>query len=154
MAAVKVLFIINGFRPATKTGGSELVTHELEMMKGSRPSERCRVRWAASNSKQRCRRQQDAATFAYGFLLFVAAAAFKGSCAKAVFVLYLAAIVVAFLAHALDKSAAQNRWRTQERLASIRLLGGWPGALAAQRLFRHKSKKTSFQAVFFGLLFC
>jgi uncharacterized membrane protein YsdA (DUF1294 family) len=28
------------------------------------------------------------------------------------------------------------------------LLGGWPGALLAQDLFRHKTSKTVFQAMF------
>ncbi|MCE7524423.1 DUF1294 domain-containing protein [Alloalcanivorax xenomutans] len=27
--------------------------------------------------------------------------------------------------------------------------GGWPGALLAQRVFRHKTRKTSFQVVFY-----
>lgn len=49
-----------------------------------------------------------------------------------------------------DKSAAvRNAWRTQERtLHLFGLLGGWPGALAAQRMFRHKSSKASFQATY------
>ena len=28
------------------------------------------------------------------------------------------------------------------------LLGGWPGALIAQQVFRHKTRKASFQTVF------
>jgi len=28
------------------------------------------------------------------------------------------------------------------------LLGGWPGALLAQQRFRHKTRKLSYQAVF------
>ncbi|MGD9578618.1 MAG: DUF1294 domain-containing protein, partial [Syntrophorhabdus sp.] len=36
----------------------------------------------------------------------------------------------------MDKSAARNeRWRTQEsRLHLFALIGGWPGALVAQKL--------------------
>lgn len=65
---------------------------------------------------------------------------------------YLAASLVAFVAYALDKSAARNdRWRTKEStLHLFSLAGGWPGALAAQRLLRHKSRKQSFQTVFWA----
>lgn len=93
--------------------------------------------------------------FACCFLVFVAASAFAGKLPKVVLVLYFVASVVAFFAYAFDKSAAQNnRWRTQENtLHLFALFGGWPGALAAQRLLRHKSKKTSFQAVFWGTVF-
>ena len=93
--------------------------------------------------------------FACGFLVVVAAAAFTGKLPKAVLMLYLVASVIAFFAYAFDKSAAvNNRWRTQEStLHLFALLGGWPGALVAQRLLRHKSKKTSFQAVFWSTVF-
>ena len=50
--------------------------------------------------------------------------------------------VATFLGYWRDKSAAR---RTLQALA---LLGGWPGALLAQRWLRHKTKKTSFQIVF------
>jgi uncharacterized membrane protein YsdA (DUF1294 family) len=60
--------------------------------------------------------------------------------------------VVAFLAYALDKSAARaGRWRTQENtLHLLALAGGWPGALVAQQQLRHKSAKTSFLVVFWA----
>jgi uncharacterized membrane protein YsdA (DUF1294 family) len=58
--------------------------------------------------------------------------------------------VIAFVAYALDKSAARrDRWRTPERvLHLLGLIGGWPGAFVAQRLLRHKTRKLSFQIVF------
>jgi uncharacterized membrane protein YsdA (DUF1294 family) len=60
--------------------------------------------------------------------------------------LYGIASAVCFIVYALDKSAArQGRRRTPERtLLLLGLAGGWPGGLAAQRLLRHKSSKTSF----------
>ena len=87
-----------------------------------------------------------------GFLAVVAGAAFAGRLPVAVAGLYLAASAVACLVYASDKSAARNgRWRTQEStLHLIALAGGWPGALAAQRLLRHKSSKPSFKIAFWA----
>jgi uncharacterized membrane protein YsdA (DUF1294 family) len=55
-----------------------------------------------------------------------------------------------FVVYGVDKSAAEHRrWRTPERtLHLLSLAGGWPGALAAQRVFRHKTRKQPFQAIF------
>lgn len=60
--------------------------------------------------------------------------------------------VVAFILYGADKSAAQRgAWRTSEQtLITIGLVGGWPGALLAQGIFRHKSSKRSFQSAFRG----
>ena len=57
---------------------------------------------------------------------------------------------IAFFAYAFDKSAARHRrWRTPETtLHALALLGGWPGALLAQGVFRHKSRKLAFQVMF------
>jgi len=64
--------------------------------------------------------------------------------------LYAALSAVAFMAYALDKSAAvARRWRTPENtLHLLGLAGGWPGALLAQQLLRHKTSKPGFIAVF------
>lgn len=63
---------------------------------------------------------------------------------------YGGASIIAFLAYAKDKSAARNNaWRVQENtLLTLGLLGGWPGALTAQKLLRHKSQKTIFKIYF------
>jgi uncharacterized membrane protein YsdA (DUF1294 family)/cold shock CspA family protein len=63
---------------------------------------------------------------------------------------FVATSLVSLLMYAFDKSAAMNRrWRTSEStLLLASLLGGWPGALVAQGMFRHKSSKASFQVAF------
>lgn len=84
------------------------------------------------------------------FLLFVAGATLSGKLPLAVLALYFIASIGTFVAYKLDKSAARNdRWRIQEStLHLFALVGGWPGALLAQRWLHHKSSKQSFQAVF------
>lgn len=64
--------------------------------------------------------------------------------------LYGVTSAIAFGLYAFDKFAAQNgRRRVPENALHLwGLLGGWPGALAAQQLFRHKTRKLSFQIVF------
>ncbi|WP_442507110.1 DUF1294 domain-containing protein [Novipirellula sp. SH528] len=89
-------------------------------------------------------------TFAGIFLGVLTGAAASGKLPFPILGLYFVASVVAFVAYGLDKLAArQGRWRTQESTLHFwGLIGGWPGASAAQSLFRHKSKKQSFQVVF------
>jgi uncharacterized membrane protein YsdA (DUF1294 family)/cold shock CspA family protein len=66
-----------------------------------------------------------------------------------VFGAYLLMSTITFIAYAIDKSAAQaGRWRTSEAtLHLLGLMGGWPGALLAQQILRHKSKKTPFKFI-------
>jgi uncharacterized membrane protein YsdA (DUF1294 family)/cold shock CspA family protein len=82
------------------------------------------------------------------FMAAVTTLSIRGSVAWFVPLIYLTASLALFIVYAFDKSAAMNRrWRTSEATLHVcALLGGWPGALIAQRLFRHKSKKTEFQA--------
>ena len=66
---------------------------------------------------------------------------------------YAIASVLAFSLYWYDKQQARTgQWRTPENvLHGVELLGGWPGALVAQQLFRHKTRKVSYQ-VFFWLI--
>lgn len=67
-----------------------------------------------------------------------------------VVVLYGGMSIVTFVAYALDKrAAASSGWRVAEgSLLALGLAGGWPGAIVAQQVFRHKTVKVSFQVVF------
>lgn len=134
-------------RPA----GNEIVTYELKRDAKGRPQAESvafvgkRVAPASPSGRGNLLLILTAA-----FLVFVAGSGFAGRLPIAVTLIYLAASLIAFIAYALDKSAARNdQWRTKEStLHLLALAGGWPGALAAQRLLRHKSRKQSFQAVF------
>lgn len=64
----------------------------------------------------------------------------------------LLASLITFFAYDADKKrASRNAWRTPEStLHLLALCGGWPGALAAQHLLRHKNRKRAFQVTFWG----
>jgi uncharacterized membrane protein YsdA (DUF1294 family)/cold shock CspA family protein len=58
--------------------------------------------------------------------------------------------LVTFGLYGADKAAAiRGEWRISEATLQLAaLLGGWPGALLAQQVYRHKTRKRSFQTVF------
>lgn len=60
--------------------------------------------------------------------------------------LYPVVSLVSFCQYWNDKNSAQKgRWRTAENTLQVTaLLGGWPGALVAQQVFRHKTRKLEF----------
>lgn len=60
----------------------------------------------------------------------------------------------AFIAVWTDKRSAQaGEWRTPERLLHLlEWIGGWPGSFLAQRAFRHKVSKGSYQIVFWFIV--
>ncbi|MDR2308208.1 MAG: DUF1294 domain-containing protein [Paucimonas sp.] len=68
--------------------------------------------------------------------------------------LYPAMSLVSLLLYWQDKQQARSQaWRTPEKvLHASELLGGWPGALLAQQLFRHKTRKLSFQLVCWAIV--
>jgi uncharacterized membrane protein YsdA (DUF1294 family)/cold shock CspA family protein/predicted RNA binding protein YcfA (HicA-like mRNA interferase family) len=131
--------------------GNEIVTYEIRTDSKGRPqAERVVFVGEREPSATPSGRGHVRLLLAAAFLGFVAWSVVNDQLPIAVFWLYLAASGVAFVSYALDKSAARNdRWRTREStLHLFALVGGWPGALAAQKLLRHKSKKQSFQIVF------
>ncbi len=88
--------------------------------------------------------------FALLFVTALAGAALLGHLTTTVLAAYAVVSGVAFIAYGLDKSAANaGRQRTPETtLHFLGLIGGWPGALLAQRVFHHKSRKLAFQRTF------
>lgn len=84
------------------------------------------------------------------FLLIVTVSVLTTWLPPLVLAIYIGVSLLTFIIYAADKSAAKKgAWRTQEStLHLLSLAGGWPGALIAQQTLRHKSKKQSFQAVF------
>ena len=64
--------------------------------------------------------------------------------------LYSAMSMATFIVYALDKRAAsRGDWRVAEgTLHGLSLACGWPGALLAQQVLRHKSVKPSFRRIY------
>ena len=62
--------------------------------------------------------------------------------------------LVTYWAYWLDKRAAiRGAWRIPERqLHALEMLGGWSGALVAQNVLHHKSKKKSYRGEFAFIL--
>ncbi|WP_344764769.1 cold shock and DUF1294 domain-containing protein [Actimicrobium antarcticum] len=63
---------------------------------------------------------------------------------------YLATSAATFVVYALDKWYSRNGGRriSERTLHLLALSGGWPGALIAQQIFRHKTVKEEFRQVF------
>ena len=88
--------------------------------------------------------------FSISFVIYLGILVWLGQIPIVITVGYLLLSLLTFGAYAMDKDAAENqRWRIPEKnLYLLGLAGGWPGAVFAQQLLRHKSSKRKFQAIF------
>lgn len=84
------------------------------------------------------------------FAVLYAVIAFLWQVPNWVAAVYLGLSIACFAFYAADKEAANSgsRRTSEEKLLAIGLLGGWPGAILAQQLLRHKSIKASFRSAF------
>lgn len=84
------------------------------------------------------------------FLVFVALSAFFTPLPLMIAFVYMVLSLLTFVFYWIDKQQAQRGGqRTPENtLHVLSVLGGWPGAVFAQQIFRHKTKKQSFRQVF------
>jgi uncharacterized membrane protein YsdA (DUF1294 family)/cold shock CspA family protein len=140
-------FVDRSRRPAE----GDLVSYELILEQNGRfRADKVRFAGSAATVPTPAKSGSLAIIFAAVFCCLLLLASFMGRLPFALDGLYLVASLVAFVAYAIDKSAAQSRqWRIKEsNLHILALLGGWPGALLAQKLLRHKTKKEPFQTVF------
>lgn len=131
--------------------GNEIVTYDVSTdVKGRKRAENVEFVSNRAASSGSSRTGTFTLTLAAAFLVFLLAATAMGKLPIAISGVYVVASLVAYLAYASDKSAAQQgQWRTKEdTLHLLSLIGGWPGALLAQKTLRHKNRKASFQAVF------
>ena len=73
-----------------------------------------------------------------------------GPSRAALFGWYAVLSAAAFIMYGMDKSAAEKGARriSESTLHLVSLAGGWPGALAGQKVFRHKTKKQPFRRIF------
>ena len=90
-----------------------------------------------------------------GFISLLIALLLLGLLPLPVLALYFGMSLSTFAVYFQDKSSAQNeQQRTPEkRLHFYSLIGGWPGALMAMKVCHHKSKKKSFQNIFWMTVF-
>jgi uncharacterized membrane protein YsdA (DUF1294 family) len=84
--------------------------------------------------------------FAMSFLIALAALTAVGWLEMSWLALYYGASIITYGCYSRDKTAAQNAGRRtpESTLHLMSLVGGWPGALIAQMLLRHKRRKLSF----------
>ena len=148
------------------SGGKQIFVHIKAFPRGMRrPEIGAGVSYVESNDATGRSRAEDVRLldekFAFGpaskafvlsasFLLVLAAIAMRGIIPLQFFLFYICMSIITFLVYAMDKSSARkDGQRTSEnRLHMLALLGGWPGALYAQQLLRHKSIKQPFRSIF------
>ena len=150
-------------------GGSRVFVHVSEFPRGRRPVAGCEVTYAELRDERGRARASEVRYLAAASTRLAGANGILPALATATlfFALLMALLVmdelpvtllaaygllsgVAFLMYGADKTAAERgKWRTSEStLHTIALVGGWPGALVARRVFRHKTSKQPFRAIF------
>jgi uncharacterized membrane protein YsdA (DUF1294 family)/cold shock CspA family protein len=139
-------------REAARPKLGDVLTFELELAPDGRT--RARAVRRPFEVTHRARSGLPAGAEGYFVLLgFVALYVVVGSywpVSPLIGLLYVVASAATFGVYAFDKTAARaGGWRTREStLHLLAAVGGWPGAIVAQRLLHHKNRKASFQAVF------
>ncbi|HFW0181850.1 TPA: DUF1294 domain-containing protein [Salmonella enterica subsp. enterica serovar Chailey] len=86
--------------------------------------------------------------FCYLLLIFAAVGSIFTSHPVAMWLLLANVLTLAI--YGIDKTAARKTWRRvpESTLLVFGVVGGWPGAIVGQQLFRHKTQKQPFKTYF------
>lgn len=86
--------------------------------------------------------------FCYLLLIFAAVGSIFTSHPVAMW--FLLANVLTLAIYGIDKTAVRKTWRRvpESTLLVFGVVGGWPGAIVGQQLFRHKTQKQPFKTYF------
>ncbi|ECT6115800.1 DUF1294 domain-containing protein [Salmonella enterica subsp. enterica serovar Berta] len=86
--------------------------------------------------------------FCYLLLIFAAVGSIFTSHPVAMW--FLLANVLTLAIYGIDKTAARKTWHRvpESTLLVFGVVGGWPGAIVGQQLFRHKTQKQPFKTYF------
>ena len=154
---------------APVTGGPRVFVHVSEFPRGRRPAvddrlvysegrdarnrpRATQVQFVASARASRGRAPglRAAVATAGGFLTLLLVLVVLDRAPALLMIPYVGFSALLFALYRSDKSAAQRGARRvpEANLHLVALLGGWPGALVARRLFRHKTTKQPFRTVF------
>ncbi len=87
---------------------------------------------------------------AFVILLLISAAVGSIFTSHPVVMWFLLANVLTLAIYGVDKTAARKTWRRvpESTLLVFGVVGGWPGAIVGQQLFRHKTQKQPFKTYF------
>lgn len=84
------------------------------------------------------------------YLILISAAVGSIFTSHPVMMWFLLANVLTLVIYGIDKTAARKTWRRvpESTLLVFGVVGGWPGAIVGQQLFRHKTQKQPFKTYF------
>ncbi|RYB93921.1 DUF1294 domain-containing protein [Nocardioides oleivorans] len=135
-----------GRRPVA---GSEVSYAEGRDERGRRRADRVAVVGARRSGAPHPRGTVPALAVVGVLVVVLAILTQRGDLHALVPIVYAVMSLATFATYGADKAAARaGRWRTPEStLHAMALLGGWPGALVARRLHRHKTRKQPFVTV-------
>lgn len=126
---------------------NQAVTYTLAKNADGRP---CATKVRLPSSLFSITRKSMAMLTAALFFIVLGASALNGQLPTWMLFYFGLASTVTYIVYGVDKTAAQKGVHriSEVKLHLLSIAGGWPGALVAQQVRRHKTQKTSFRIVF------